>query len=143
MQRFANSWHVFGAESASFGILLFLVRLTPTILNLVEFLGKREGELVIGGSLATGNHSSRNFGRFWVFSAFWSQWSRLKSQQRCRSAIFRAEELEEPSRPWVKRSFMGVAFTVLGDFRVISSFCLYSEFVSSAGLACLLAFFSL
>jgi hypothetical protein len=123
--------------------LLFLVRLTPTIPNLVEFLGKREGELVIGIAGATGNHSSRFFGRFWVFSAFWSQWSRLQSQQRCRSAIFRAEELEEPSGPWVKRSFIGAAFTVLCDFRVISSFCLYSEFVSSAGLASLLAFFSL
>jgi hypothetical protein len=48
MPRFTSSWRVFGAESASFGIFLFLVRLTPTIANLVEFLGKREGELVIG-----------------------------------------------------------------------------------------------
>jgi hypothetical protein len=33
----------FGAESAFFGILLFLVRLTPTIPNLVEFFGEKRG----------------------------------------------------------------------------------------------------
>ena len=122
MPRFTSSWHVFwGRVRLFFGIWLFLVRLTPAIANLVEFLGKRVGELVIGISGATGNHSSQNFGQFWVFSAFWSQWSRLQSQQRCRSAIFRIEELEEPSGPWVKRSFIGAAFTVLCDFRVISS----------------------
>jgi hypothetical protein len=123
--------------------LLILARLTPATPILVEFFGEKRRELVFGISFATGNHSSRNFGRFWVFSAFWSEWNRLQSQQRCRSAIFRAEELEEPSGPWVKRSCIGAAFTVLGDIRVIFSFCLYSEFVSSAGLACLLAFFSL
>jgi hypothetical protein len=39
-----SRWRVFGAESAFFGILLFLVRLTPATPNLVEFCwGKEEG----------------------------------------------------------------------------------------------------
>jgi hypothetical protein len=54
----ANGWRVFGAESASFGVLLILVRLTPVTPNLVEFFGEKRRELVIGISLATGNDSS-------------------------------------------------------------------------------------
>jgi hypothetical protein len=139
-----SSWRIcFWRTPTFFILLLFLAKLTPTFPNLVGFLGKSGREFVIGRTGATGNHSSRFLGRFWVFSAFWSQWSRLQSQQRCRSAIFRAEELEEPLGPWVKRSFIGAAFTVFCDFRVISSFCLYSDFVPSAGLAFLLAFLSL
>jgi hypothetical protein len=143
MPRFTSSWRVFGAESAFFDIFAIFSEANSHYSEFGGVFGEKRRRVSYWISGATGNHSSRNFGRFWVFSAFWSQWSRLQSQQRCRSAIFRAEELEEPSGPWVKRSFIGAAFTVLGDFRVISSFCLYSEFVSSAGLASLLAFFSL
>jgi hypothetical protein len=79
--------------------LLFLAMLTPATPILVEFFGEKRTELVLGITFATGNHLARNFGRFWVFSAFWSEWNRLQSQQRCRSAIFKSEELEEPSGP--------------------------------------------
>jgi hypothetical protein len=120
-QALKSSWRIrFGGLRLFLILLLILAKLTSTFPNLVGFLGKREGKFVIERTGATGNHSSRFLGRFWVFSAFWSQWSRLQSQQRCRSASFRAEELEEPLGPWVKRSFIGAAFTVCCDFRVIS-----------------------
>ena len=46
-----------GRSPPFFTILLFLVRLTPAMPNLVEFMGKREGESVIERSRARGNHS--------------------------------------------------------------------------------------
>jgi hypothetical protein len=42
MPWFVSSWRVFGAESAFFGIWLFLARLTPAIANLVEFCWGKE-----------------------------------------------------------------------------------------------------
>jgi hypothetical protein len=44
-------------ESAFFGILLILVKLTPAMPNLVEFFGEKKEEFVIGITGARENHS--------------------------------------------------------------------------------------
>ena len=51
----------FGAESAKFGLLLLLAKLTPAMSFLVEFLGEKRRKSVIGITFATGNLSGRFF----------------------------------------------------------------------------------
>ena len=71
--------HVFGAESAFFGTFTIF---SETNSSYAEFIGEKKEESVIAISLARENLSSRFFGRFWVSSTFWSQWSRFQIHLR-------------------------------------------------------------
>jgi hypothetical protein len=81
-------------------LLLFLVRLTPATPILVEFLGEKRRKSVIGITGARENHSGRNFGRFWVSSTFWSQWSRFQSHLRSFAGDFASGNLSGPPGPF-------------------------------------------
>ena len=81
-----------------FGILLFLVKLTPAMPHLVEFCWGKEGGVSYWISLARENHSSRNFGRFWVSSTLWSQWSRFQSHWRSFASDFASGKISRATR---------------------------------------------
>jgi hypothetical protein len=95
-ERLARCW----AETALFGALLFLAKLTPAMPHLVEFLGEKRRKSVIGITFATGNPSGRNFGRFWVSSTFWSHWSRFQSHLRSFAGDFSSGKLSGPPGPF-------------------------------------------
>jgi hypothetical protein len=81
-------------------LLLILAKLTPAMPFLVEFLGEKRRKSVIGITFATGNLSSRFFGRFWVSSTFWSHWSRFQSHWRSFSGDFSSGKLSGPLGPF-------------------------------------------
>jgi hypothetical protein len=87
----------FGAESANFWHIAIF---RETNSSYAEFSGEKEEESVIAISLARKVLSSRFFGRFWVSSTFWSQWSRFQSHLRSFAGDFASGKLSGPLGPF-------------------------------------------
>ena len=116
--------------------LLILVRLTPATPNLVEFFGEKRRELVIGRSWATGNHSSRNFGGFWVSSTFCSHWHRFHSHLRSFTGDFSSWKFQEPLGPNQFGSCIeNFAASECGT-KVIPEVFQFSESISTSHFSC-------
>ena len=102
-------------ESANFGTLLFLVKLTPATPILVELLGEKKEEFVFGITGARENDLGRFFGRFWVSSTSWSHWSRFQSHWRSFSGDFSSGKLSGPLGPFQCWSCWRLGAAIFGD----------------------------
>jgi hypothetical protein len=99
-----GGWRIVGRSPPILGFFLLLAKLTPAKPKLVEPLGKKRGEFVFAITLATGIHSGRFLGRFWVSSTFWSHWSRFQSHWRPFAGVFASGKLSGPPGPFQCRS---------------------------------------
>jgi hypothetical protein len=66
----------------------------------VEFVEEKKEKTVFAITLATGIHSGRILGRFWVSSTFWSHWSRFQSHWRPFAGVFASGKLSGPLGPF-------------------------------------------
>jgi hypothetical protein len=99
-------------ESANLALLLFLVKLTPAMPNLVE---KRRRNQLWPYLWLGKTFLHVFFGRFWVSSTFWSHWSRFQSHWRSFAGDFASGKLSGPPGPFQCWSCWRLGASIFGD----------------------------